>query len=657
MFLPYPEKTKQQSNPLIMIFLILLLLVTTPQESILEEGLRYEEAGNYAEALETWERAFLEYEKPSFIIAREYIRVATKYQLKGNYKTASSMYFWGLSDTTFHEKDLSTYYNEVEFLEPLMKRSISGKLKELLDNKNQDFYAHIGGFWQQLDPTPGTLYNERLIEHWERIAHIQASFTKNDRTVFGTDDRGEIYMKYGKADRVFTGTLYAGGPEVHDACAFLKRCNTDAMGPIVQIIDPIPRYEIWVYDRPSEEISDNLVFLFARTTLSGFRHFQTVEELIPTNTLQEDGIRAGSMSPAMVLQWIYYKQMAKYDSYFASKFNYMERNWVSTPANAQKIGPHQGGILSDRTRHEAILIENKAPAEKSTAIESLIDISVETYPYRFLTANGTPYYSLFVGSDSYQTIFTDLTLNAQVGSLVYSDSASLGTLDAEYELFHGINIQDEFGQITSRSRNPVALNLSNAGHGKSFNVYQVPALDEDETPIIYAELHNYSAAETSSPFDQSLRALGKISPELPEPLTLSDDELLLGDIILGYGMDYELEQAFIPFTPSHDKTIPMDEVLAMHFEVYNLATNEHGEGNFQFNYQITKPRSFQWIRGRANEVGLSATFATVGGIFSEDIEIQTRDLEEGKYTLEIEIRDLISNLKIERKIDFTIIEL
>ncbi|MCG8372667.1 MAG: hypothetical protein MI700_04000, partial [Balneolales bacterium] len=81
--------------------LLLFVLLLNPQESILEEGLRYEEAGNYAEALRTWERAFLEYEKPSFFIAREYIRVATQQQLRENYETASSMYFWGLTDTTF----------------------------------------------------------------------------------------------------------------------------------------------------------------------------------------------------------------------------------------------------------------------------------------------------------------------------------------------------------------------------------------------------------------------------------------------------------------------------------------------------------------------------------------------------------------------------
>ncbi|WP_456424843.1 GWxTD domain-containing protein [Rhodocaloribacter sp.] len=55
-------------------------------------------------------------------------------------------------------------------------------------------------WWRSQDPLPATLENERLLEHLERVAYAEAHFAYPGRLT-GFDDRGEIYVRYGKPDK------------------------------------------------------------------------------------------------------------------------------------------------------------------------------------------------------------------------------------------------------------------------------------------------------------------------------------------------------------------------------------------------------------------------------------------------------------------------
>jgi GWxTD domain-containing protein len=53
-----------------------------------------------------------------------------------------------------------------------------------------------------------------LIEHWERIAYARKKYNLGSYTAYGTDDRGLIYIKYGKPTRIKSGFLGAGTAEI-----------------------------------------------------------------------------------------------------------------------------------------------------------------------------------------------------------------------------------------------------------------------------------------------------------------------------------------------------------------------------------------------------------------------------------------------------------
>ncbi|MDQ7054417.1 MAG: GWxTD domain-containing protein [candidate division KSB1 bacterium] len=69
----------------------------------------------------------------------------------------------------------------------------------------EDKAAWLQTFWQRLDPTPATVANERLIEHYQRL-HIARTRYRSPQPR-GYDDRGMVYLRYGEPDDIFISPL------------------------------------------------------------------------------------------------------------------------------------------------------------------------------------------------------------------------------------------------------------------------------------------------------------------------------------------------------------------------------------------------------------------------------------------------------------------
>lgn len=76
---------------------------------------------------------------------------------------------------------------------------------DILSNQDRQFINNhiLDGnffkyFWLERDPLPLTEENERLIEHYKRLEYARDHYSSADIT--GYDDRGKIYVRYGKPD-------------------------------------------------------------------------------------------------------------------------------------------------------------------------------------------------------------------------------------------------------------------------------------------------------------------------------------------------------------------------------------------------------------------------------------------------------------------------
>ncbi|MDQ7065779.1 MAG: GWxTD domain-containing protein, partial [candidate division KSB1 bacterium] len=77
--------------------------------------------------------------------------------------------------------------------------------KSLLKLNKRDQCNWIIRFWRKVDPTPATLANERLIEHYQRL-HIARTRYRSPQPR-GYDDRGMIYVRYGEPDDTYYSNM------------------------------------------------------------------------------------------------------------------------------------------------------------------------------------------------------------------------------------------------------------------------------------------------------------------------------------------------------------------------------------------------------------------------------------------------------------------
>ncbi len=66
--------------------------------------------------------------------------------------------------------------------------------------------AFIKRFWRKRNPTPGTLVNERLHEHYRRLKFVQQAFHMPIKPYY--DDRGKVYLRYGKPENRYVSPSY-----------------------------------------------------------------------------------------------------------------------------------------------------------------------------------------------------------------------------------------------------------------------------------------------------------------------------------------------------------------------------------------------------------------------------------------------------------------
>ena len=122
---------------------------------------------------------------------RARIRMAEVYFEMGEYRKCSDNYFLGMEKLT--DRDMLDYlFDEQKIL--LTKE----EKKEFEAAPYADKKRVFIKFWKSRDPDPSTPENERLIEHFRRVKFAREHFHFTAPPYY--DDRGRIYIKYGKPD-------------------------------------------------------------------------------------------------------------------------------------------------------------------------------------------------------------------------------------------------------------------------------------------------------------------------------------------------------------------------------------------------------------------------------------------------------------------------
>jgi len=678
--------------------LVFCLLVLSQQslaqpQSPYQQGLEQLYRGHVEEALSIWESNYEESDRVDSRIGFEYIRIITERELDGRFETATDMYYQALMKGTGVNSRIAIR-QEIERMKAIVGDGIYRQWTKWWEADNRKLQADMRGYWIQLDPTPSRTVNERLIEHWQRIAEARKRFTKNSSTIYGTDGRAMLYVRYGEPGRTQSGILTLQDINVkpwlerqliqrddrlREEMEMSQVHDGDMPQPysamLVENLEFIiyenhryPEYEIWFYDDIATESDDPVPFIFGTNIRNGqFELRSAIDDFIPELAFNTDAFREREMphftragiTPALMLQLLYYEQLSAIDPFFENRLNRLRGRVLEQGRDAFT------GLDLDFRKESTELVRKRAlqaPQQISTIESRIPPIPVNVYQYRFLDESQNPYLVTFIESEPKDAFLIDFSRNRPEG--IYIDdirhAESVTEMAPNYTLEHSLQKYDSDWNIESKEvdRPQFGLQRDEFIPG-AISVFKSPHLHRGQRSVS-AELQNLDEDSKSlaidTPYPRATRGLGSIHYREPEPLKSHPDSLQLADIVLGYNLQDDRNGQMFPFTVANKQTIPLQETLVLHFEVYNLEVQPNGFSRFELTYRILPVDDTGEVMTGQTEFILTLNFTSEEDRLIEDLEIETAGLGPGLYDLRLQITDVHTQQVKDRVTRFEVLE-
>jgi GWxTD domain-containing protein len=581
---------------------------------------------------------------------------------------------------------------EIDRLRPVIGEGIYRQWEEWWSERDEQLGADMRGYWVQMDPTPARVANERLIEHWQRIAAAQRQFTKNNNTIYNTDDRSLIYVRYGEPDRRRNGILTLqsvnmrewlqrqvnpyqvterereSGQDDHERTESVQR-QIDRLQDAIYQFHRYPEYEVWVYESVSDAIDEPLLFIFGTDVNSGeFRLHRGVDSFIPERAFNPERRRSsedeiefvrGGITPALMLQLLYYEQLAQVDKFFENRLLTLQDKLLD-----QRSEVFRGLDIDFRSQSSDLLNQrmSQAPVERSTYTKQIPNIPVEVYQYRFLDEELNPRILTYLESSAREAFLIDYHRNRgryDLDEESFQNGSDISEIFNFYELNHTFQTYDNsWNIIDTEIHNPPLILDRSETRTRSRTIIE-KAHTKRANQAASVELLNYdpeTRAVYNTPFNPALRGIGKVQLRQPEPLVSHPDSLEMADLVLGYQKTDQFTEPF-PFIVANDQVVPYEETLVLHFEVYNLGPREDGFTQFELTYRIFPVNDAGEVLTDQQEFVLTLNFVNEHERVVEDLEIETAGLSPGLYDLRVNVIDVMTRQEKERTVRFEVVEM
>ena len=644
------------------VLVVLLLLYSsflyaqTTNEDHYEKGIELYHEGDLEEALQTWVDAFYQIKDTSLIdprIGSTFIELVARNRMTSFYQAATEMYYWALSSTGEGEKE-DFLRKEILKNEPIFDEYEFDDIEKLLKKDTHHAAKAILRKWESMDPTPGTRTNERLIEHWERIVYSKEYFTKADNTIFGTDDRAKLYIKYGRPELIFKGTLEHDTGVIYSSVATVADPSSDEVKKLLEEIlkSHYPaEYEVWIYPFLSNEGRLVKIFGEKNSTLS-FQEIEVVSDFIPSfafNKSKGYSTPGGTYTPGFFLLHSYLEQLSTFDSYFSGQF--IELNQIlSFPTEGMttvKFYTDGGWVFPFVRKEEAEMhrISMDAPTSESTYFKSLDEIDVDVREYGYYDEEGEPF--TFYVMNSYP-------LSRMLDFMSKQEREDL----KDYSLNHSVSlINENLSGFQKMKDNPELPFLSKSMAHPAQSIFKVSSRFNYEKLSFSIQL--YDKLESNEPGDsllpKSLLATGKFDineTKKPKPV----NEFDLSDVMLGYQFDEANFQDEIPFLIAIDDKIPDFSNLFIHFQAVNLSLNTEQISNLSIELSVEEKKRGLGIFRRSKKNSVTANYQGSSSQIRESLEFELVDREAGKYELTIKFTDKNSGISKLKKLPFELVD-
>lgn len=617
------------------VLIALLAFSSSGASDLYQQGIDQLDSGNWHAALDTWWTATDSSlaTPPDPRIGFAFIELTTYKQATEYYEKASQIYFWGLGGDATQFKD--ELRNEVERLAPIASEVETESWLKLLKAGDPSFAQQLRGFWVSKDPIPTTLINERLIEHWERIAHVREKFKIEDTTVYGSDDRGLVFVKYGAPEQTYHGDFGS------DQLEIMRWIDDFLLRQEIQRYNNNPDFEIWIYKNLQKNIST--IFLFGKR--EGFSKFglrRGLEELIPERAFRRGGMQTtAGMVPGAMLQLMYYSQLVLVDPFYLNRYRELEALWSNARAGG-RLSPDYDVIRSliDHYQNvdDAVATFEYLPFDRTDALEGLEPLAMKYYTFRYLDRSRTS--RLCVMAVSTTQSYDDLDFTTFFS----------GEKTSKFKYRHILLAHDSGWVTTKKLVDYPALKNVNT------SLFSVTQDNRTRSYTLVSEKVLFDVRKTdleTADIPDTAKVIGVATAYLGEISRLSRDtsDFEISDLIVGIetpeSVERELSYPF-PVIPRYIfKRMPS---LQLYLEVYYLQNRP----TLNLLCEIKRFKE----KGKSNKVEEATekmfTFDTTDRSMKRTLEIDIRKLAPADYELVLTVTNKATKNKKIRKVSFRI---
>ncbi|MFQ5640647.1 MAG: carboxypeptidase-like regulatory domain-containing protein [bacterium] len=593
--------------------------------------------------LEVWLKIKVALEKAGISnprIAIAFIEVATENKATEYYDKACELYYWAFSPGIFRKpgKELvKEIENEIARMAPLLEKKEAEIWQNDLRARNPDLAAKIRTFWLEKDPSPTTTLNERLIEHWERIAFARKNFTTEKNTIYGTDDRGIIYVKYGEPDKkkvVFLGTRRSEINNIASLYDIPPILKTDFRVQIESFIN-YPECEVWSYAALNSD--EPVIYLFGRKEGEGpFGLRNGVEEFIPARAFRNTSLVMG-LPPGGIIQMMYYGDLFVFDFSFGARLQEVEEVFVRS-RSAGRI-PNTNVMRAMRQKYK--MDDELNPARRNAPVE-LSNVNRAYEPIQLLTTRAR-----LLDKDKSRLVFTAFAFPH------LRNATSQELLDArfqpEYQTRFTLLLRDaEMNEITRLTAAPFA-ELDNTA------VFELSHEKKQAHYTLAVETYDREVPFDSLDVKRSIGAGKQFFKKLP-PLNANPNELEVSDLILGIEPPPGVPLENLPFPLIPSDRIWQVDALKVYLEVYHLKIGVDRTAHFTLDCRVIRLKQKGTKFERKELLATAFDFTSLTPTAKENFGISLANLKPGDYELELEVSDTLAGQKKQRSAPFRILK-